>query len=1678
MSSNKKTLKPIPFDNTIDDFTIWKYRVEQHLKSRDLYYILTANVTIKSENQNQNIQQNQIQSTVTANSTVNVTTTDDTTDETKLNPHTHTTSSIQTVPLNNTENAIEIAQVSSFLAESLRPNILKQHSNLLYQHPSYLWQAICAQFDRKTVVNKYALRDKLQKNILSSSEHINEYIGRIVHISERLNTMQDCVSETDKLHSLFNGLPTSYDALKTTLRLLPNITFEEVCTHLQDHYESINIKSVGNGTNEKPMLVDINESAHVSNERFRRNGFNNFRGRGGSNNFNFRGHGRGMLRSNYQNNSGNGQKLYNCQICRMDNHNINDCNFNGKVNGKNKGNSNFRSGGNSNSNSNSNFRSTGCFVCGGNHLARNCSKGYRQNEHNMYSNINDVSTDVSGEARNNVNDDCDEYAWLASVLSNKLSNMCNLQKSATSNCLTRFILDSGASSHYTNQKSLLSDIKYFNIPIKVGTANGETINVYESGTIKLHLANGKRIILSDVKYSPHFTSNLLSITTLMDRGVKFQFQNNTASIICGNQVVVNAYRDGSLMYIDGVCESGNKISDNVLKNHDFMYKGVKCESAYSVGDSDKFELIHARLGHLSKSSIKNIIENHAVDDLDDIKIDMNEKHICSSCLAGKQQRKSFKNVSKHEKASEILERIHLDTIGPIKIEKENPIIDRLGHFQYISIITDEKSRRIFAKCIKNKSEIPNHIINFITTQEKQTNKVVKSVHSDNSKEYLSNELQSFLSSKGIIFTSSYEYTPQNNGLAERTNRTLMEMVRCLLFGSNLSAVFWSAAVAASCYLLNFRISKGDPDASKSPHQLWYGKKPSIKHLRIFGSDCYMVINKPGTLSKLDSKTNKSIFIGYSVHKLHGIGYIVYDITNHTIHVSRDVIFEEGKFTVGRTDYNIMPRLKINFQPINNENIENRIDDTKLQSDREMHVVVESNEIDDENDIIDTEAIVTNNSTSDINLTNYYKVLSETESKNQNSSNEIVAASSTSTNLNSNSNTSASSKSSEIIRSPIATRTRSKSVFAVPSEAKNSKSTQSVRRSSRKRVNSSLRTNFDDIYDVDRSESNLYALYGNNIKIGKNVVDDDLIEPLTYSEAVGGTNSEKWKKSMDEEMDALIANKTWILVKPPVGVNIVDSKWVYRIKRDENNHIVKFKSRLVARGFSQKEYVDYDPNTTYAPVVRHKSLKILLSIANSNDQEIHQFDVTNAYLNSDLNEVIYMKQACGYEKGNNMVYKLQKSLYGTKQAGSNWYSTLSDFIINELKFIRLKTDSCVYIKYTKNGRLLIITTFVDDIVVFYDMLDVVEFNECKSMFMNKFSMKDLGPISFLLGYKITRDREKRTLKMSQSQYVRTILEKYGMSNCNGESTPVSTSMKFTKLDCPQNENEKEKMKNLHAQYYSCVGAINYIGISTRPDLAFASLCLSRFMSNPGHVHYVGMKRCLRYLKATSHLELTYVGSSCETSENSNSTVHNSYSDVKVKNRLNNENAYLKSNVYTYSSTFNLTAWSDSTWADSNDDMKSTTGIVIKLNNDCIVWSSKRQQTVALSSCEAELYALGATIQDIIYVQQFMNELNYNLNIILLCDNKSTISLARHDHYHSKTKHINLKYYFIREFLNSKNHNVQLDWVDSEQNCADALTKSLNKTKFKYFISEIMNLNDDDQHENVQQQCEKSKRNATN
>lgn len=1017
---------------------------------------------------------------------------------------------------------------------------------------------------------------------------------------------------------------------------------------------------------------------------------------------------------------------------------------------------------------------------------------------------------------------------------------------------TDWYIDSGASFHLTASDNDLIDKRKPELR-EILCANEAKLAVESAGDVRMEtMVRGKsvNVLLQNVHFIPGLTTNLVSVSQLIRNGARVNFHDTGCEIFNKNNVLV------------GVADLKNNVYKLRLNN--------KNSTALLAAPMVTPDLWHRRLGHINSDFLIKMPE--VVEGMPPFKLgEKIQKSNCEVCCEAKQNRLPF--PAKGSRASDVLEIIHSDVCGPH--EKLS-----IGGSRYFLTFIDDYSRMCFIYFLKSKDEVPEKFHQFRCLVEKQRNKRIKILRTDNGGEYIGRDFQNYLKNNGIVHQRTNSYTPEQNGMAERFNRTIVERARCLLFDQNLGKQFWAEASKTACHLINRSVTSS---ISKTPYEMWHNKKPDISSIRVFGSTAMSHVPKENR-QKWDKKAVKCILVGFDDHTK---GYRLYNPNSRKVFISRDVTIME----------NIKKSVALNIE----EPVQEVTDSVGVSASK-MEDFKENGQPTDELD--DSEPETTSGISND-----------------------------------------------------------------------------QPRRSQRQRKKK-----------VD-PDFVTYACGGHNSAIGN---------PKSVSEALSSPDSIFWKSAIEEELQSFEENQVWELVETERDVTVVDSRWVFKRKSSADGE-VKYRARLVAKGFTQKYGIDY--NETFSPVVRYSTLRILFALTVKLNLDIRHLDIKTAFLNGNLSEKVFMKIPEGFicsESDKCKVLKLNKAIYGLKQSAKCWNDRINSVLL-ELGYTKSQYESCLFSKKVENS-FIVITLYVDDFFIFSN--DVMETNNLKDELSKIFKVKDLGVVRECLGMNVNYDKEQGILTLNQESYIDQILNEFNMSECNIIKTPMECNISL--------ENGDQDQLSMYP-YQNLIGSLMYLAVIARPDIAFSVSYLSQFNRSYSQLHWKHAKRILKYLKGTKHYCL----------------------------RFSKEN-------------MELVGFVDADWGNNSIDRKSYTGYAFKFCGSVVSWQSCKQKTVALSSTEAEYMAISEAVKEAIYLKGLLYELmGTALCVNLFSDNQGAIKLSANDTYHKRSKHIDIRHHFVRQVIAEKQ--IVLKHLPTHEMPADILTKSLPAVKHNYF-SKMLGIHD--------------------
>jgi reverse transcriptase-like protein/gag-pre-integrase-like protein/integrase-like protein/Pol polyprotein len=978
----------------------------------------------------------------------------------------------------------------------------------------------------------------------------------------------------------------------------------------------------------------------------------------------------------------------------------------------------------------------------------------------------------------------------------------------------------------------------------------------------------------------------------------------------------------SVLFEDDFCyikERGKgKVIGKIRESINGLYKvehmWSSASSATTAQEQVSILMLHKRLGHISLQYICALIRSSAIQGLS--VIDDNASIICDSCEYAKTTRKPISKEQKAPLAQNFRDEIHSDLWGP------SPLPSLGNHYYYITF-TDNATRWTHVYLLRSKDQTLDAYKLFAAWAKTQHDATIKRLRSDRGGEFTGNEFTKYLKQEGTERQLITHDTLEHNGVAEALNCRLLECTHAMLHSADLLKNLWGKTIHHAVWLKNHTSTKALGD--KTPFEKLFGNKPSFAHIPKWGQKVW-VHSTSG--SKFDSQALLAHWVGHDIKSPHA--HRIYWPSQNKISIERNIKFapaiaitqlpSPSSTAPSPAPAPVQPLLPappaachITIQPLPEAQV------PLPSSDEEQEV---KEELEEEPPLGPTYMTPT-----------------------------------------------AASKGKFTIRIPPAAPKKTP-----PAPVPTRKSTHAPKmpgyyKQLMKGASTSTIPQLDFEGEEEISATNIgcidHAFFA-DIGSALNSSISNQEDPKTLKEARACLDWPKWQEAMDKEMSTLLKADTWDVIDQLPGKNIVSSKWVFQIKRKSDGSIEKYKAHLMAHGFTQIYGVDYFD--TYSPVACLTSIRVILALAAHYDWEIETFDFVGTYLNGELgkNEEIYMQPAPGYEANHpNQVLKLKKSLYGLKQAGHCWYETLCS-TLGDIGFRNSKNNPGIFHLFSGTD-ILILAMYVDDCVITGSSIDLI--NEYKLKLNSKYLLMDLGTIHWLLGIKIIHNREAKTISLSQSTFVNSIVNCFNLQDAKPAKTPMMPGTLPSKSDLPSNATESDYMKRV--PYREAIGSLMYAAIATCPDITFAISTLSQFLENPGHLHWEAIKQIFCYLAGTKDHKLTY---------------GNEHHD--------------------------LLGYTD-TDGGTQEHHKSISGYTFLIDGGAISWTSQKQELVALSTAEAKYVALTHAAKEGIWLHHLLIELSLlsTLSIPILCDNQSTLKLATEDNYHSRTKHIDTRYHYI-------------------------------------------------------------------
>jgi transposase InsO family protein len=862
---------------------------------------------------------------------------------------------------------------------------------------------------------------------------------------------------------------------------------------------------------------------------------------------------------------------------------------------------------------------------------------------------------------------------------------------------------------------------------------------------------------------------------------------------------------------DGVLQVVRKLDRSVVINtfqsgNNFVVDLVASKSASLANDTD-YDFWQAALGHPFKANVNRKLYEDGY-----LIRDCPSNFNCNPCALSKSNHKVPKPVE--SKSTEVFELIHTDVCGPFPNES-------YGGSKYFVTVIDDFSHFSPVFFLKQKSDTSITLPAFLNHVERQFGKKIKQIRSDNGGKYISNELKDFFLKSGVIHELTPPYSPESNGIAERCHHTINTIACCMTIAAPDFPCLWAEAVNMAAYLKNRLLHKHLP-SSITPVERFHGKRPTISLLKRFGSKCYVHIREEerSSGSKHRPRAREAIIVSYtSSPKV----YRVFTFEDEYVFTTRDLTFPKKTSpqvvtTLRRIsqdpepDPESTPQDQGSKDPSTTTSVHTRMLGEDFASDQDWcryllkypdeavtfynagHPVVHR--------LVPT--LYEINATppqspqpapqASVNSQQSFHGFADSE---LNAQPTVVPRHIVLPNPTSFNQTPSNGPSDRMdIDSPAHTVTRTGRVSRPPGEWWVAPTTNT----------DTPMPDFNNLVMEPHKEV---------LNTSRNILDHEKLQ--FYRQAISEPNADLWHSAIEAEMDVLRRNYTWDVVDRPTDRKIVDSKWVFKIKRLSDRSVDKFKARLVAKGFSQIQGQDYDE--TFTPVVRFDSLRLLLSIVAANGFVPLQLDVKPAFLYGELKETVYMRLPEGYRDGNKVAH-LKRCIYGLKQLPREWYSRLTAYLQRH-GMETSNFEACVLLH---NSDQFYIAVYVDDLTL--DGPPRYLMDTTVLALETEFEVMKMGQLQWHLRIQISFNRD--SIELSQEAFVDKILERFRMIDSHPTLLPIDPNTRLTKEDLVLEAAQ-------HCLYQSIIGSCMYLVTCTRPDLAYSVSYVSQFLAAPSKSH---------------------------------------------------------------------------------------------------------------------------------------------------------------------------------------------------------------------------------------------------
>ncbi|CAI7879200.1 unnamed protein product [Closterium sp. NIES-54] len=1132
------------------------------------------------------------------------------------------------------------------------------------------------------------------------------------------------------------------------------------------------------------------------------------------------------------------------------------------------------------------------------------------------------------------------------------------------------LLDSGCSHHLMGTKEVFVDLQPSG-PIKhVRGFNGALQDVQGRGTVALQGEAGKQVLIPDVLYVPGVRANLLSSGQLKEHGVKLQEDGDGMLLVsAAGEVLGWAMYSGRVLCTD--------LRPCSMKPTSPTPEVVALRAIVSKTKSTP-DRMHARLAHVGMDTIRSSAKNEVAIGLG-LKLATGADSPCVSCVGGKLAQHTFPDQGSD--AVDVLAVVHIDMSGPFRVAAKDGSL-------YFLLLKDRKTRLVWVRPIAKKSDVLLEFQKWLVLVERQTKKSVLMLRSDRGGEFLGKKFTDFVDGKGIVHDLTCPYTPQQNGMAEREMRTVVESVRTMLLHMGVQHHWWHLALRQAVWVRNC-LERSTVPPGTTPYQLLTGQKPDLSMARVWGCMAQILVPEQQRGGKLKPKARWGLHLGVSGESK---GWELLDINANRVVTTSDVVFyKDMSLEVWKSEHGPVSSRTPTTPPTNTstptlpllaEVGELATEDAEVVHPpspcppspapplvADLHGLTPMSASGDEGSCGTSPSAPAKGIAGgqrderqvDMGLKPTSTGEDQVEEKQPTGEQAAMKP------------TTEQSATGQPAREPTTGERSTRKSTEVQQDDEGSKvgdegekSTDSdvveVRPEPRKseRIRRPpdffVPTAFTTVYDVeDDNDDLLYDDADEDEEFPE--LDPDIhadpehhwdISTMTVKEALASWKGPAVKAAMEEEIRSLINMGTWELVERPPGVNVMKNRWVLTTKYHVDDTVEREKARLVVKGFTQVYGADYDE--MFAPVGSYVTLRIFLSIVPVLNLNLMQLDMKNAFLQSKLDRVLYMSQPDYFNDGTGRVCKLLKSLYELKQSPLLWYLALNNVLVGA-GWKKIQVDEALYFKVGEDGVACWVLVYVDDLLAASSSTEMLK--ELKELLESAFELREISPMQKYLGLEIVRDRSAGKLWLHQQGYANKLRRRFIDTEQTGRTpkTPVSVDA-YAELTF----DDEEAQERQEEEYRQKVGSLQFAATTTRPDIAFACSKLGSGLTVRSDQHWREVDRCLAYLANTRDTALEFSGG-------------------------------LES--------LELVGYVDADDAGDKLNRTSTGGYVFVYRGAAISWSSQRIKCATLSSTESEYVAAteaGKEGRRLRFLLAEFQQLDAGKPTILRVDNKSAITVA--------------------------------------------------------------------------------------